>query len=75
LLEHVAPHRALTVLAINRILGGANDDEFIKFVKSKFKLVFLTPEETLRLNKINRSKIDPNRLAKAGIRVVARKSH
>src|SRR5262245_14349569 len=66
-IEHVAPHRALTALAIDKIQAGASDEEFAEFVRSMFKIVLLTPEEAVRLNKINRTKIDPERLAKAGI--------
>lgn len=66
-IEHVAPHRALTCLAIDMIEEGISDDDFAKFIKSTFQIVLLTPEETAHLNKINRSKIDPDRLEKAGI--------
>jgi hypothetical protein len=67
LIEHVAPLRDLTRAAISEIERGASDEEFAAFVKSHFQLVLLTQEETLRLNKINRSKMDPDRLKAAGI--------
>jgi len=66
-IEHVAPHRALTCLAIDKIQEGISDEAFAEFIKSAFQIVLLTPEETAHLNKINRSKIDPDRLKKAGI--------
>jgi hypothetical protein len=69
LIEHVTPHRALTRLAIERIEAGLNDDSFTAFVKEFFKLALLTQEETLHLNKLNRSKIDPDRLKNAGIKL------
>lgn len=70
LIEHVTPHRALTRLAIEKIEAGSNDAAFSDFVKSYFQLVLLTPEETLHLNKLNRSKIDPDRLKNAGLKMV-----
>ncbi|MBS0535004.1 MAG: hypothetical protein JSR72_13180 [Proteobacteria bacterium] len=66
-IEHVAPHRALTCLAIEKIEGGVSDNEFAEFIKTTFQIVLLTPEETSHLNRMNRTKIDPDRLKKAGI--------
>jgi hypothetical protein len=57
LIEHVAPHRALTRLAIEKIDAGMNDDEFIFFVKENFQLALLTVD-------------DPNRLKSASINIV-----
>jgi hypothetical protein len=68
-IEHVAPLRTLTVMAIEKIQSGASDEEFAEFVKSSFKIVLLTPEEASRLNKLNRTKIDPDPLGKAGIQL------
>jgi hypothetical protein len=70
LIEHVNPHRALTRLAITKIESGANDSEFLTFVRMHFQLALLTEDETSRLNKLNRSNIDADRLASAGIRLV-----
>lgn len=72
LIEHVNPHRALTRMAIEKIGDGASDDEFLAFVRVHFQLALLTEAETTQLNKLNRSRIDPDRLASAGIRLVAR---
>lgn len=70
LIEHINPHRALTRLAIERIEAGATDSEFAEFVRIHFRLALLTEDETIRLNRINRSRIDVNRLASAGIKLV-----
>ncbi len=70
LIEHVNPHRALTRLVIAQIEAGVGDKKFSSFVKDNFKLALLTQAETLHLNKQNRSKIDPDRLKKAGISLV-----
>ncbi len=72
LIEHVAPHRALTRLAIEQIDNGMNDDEFIIFIKENFQLALLTVAETSHLNQINRSNLDPNRLKSAGIDIFAK---
>jgi hypothetical protein len=72
LIEHVNPHRALTRLAIQKIESGLNDEEFLDFLRESFQLALLTEEETLRLNKINRSRISADRLASAQIKLVPR---
>ena len=69
LIEHVNPHRELTRLAIKKLESGATDPEFLEFVRTHFQLALLTEDETTRLNKLNRSKIDPARLSSAGIRL------
>lgn len=70
LIEHVNPHRELTRKAIEKIEDGLTDSEFIEFVSSHFKLALLTETEMTHLNKQNRSKIDPDRLVNAGIKLV-----
>ncbi len=67
LIEHVTPLRAFTRLAISKIEAGMTDDEFEAFVRNKFEFALLTREEAALLNKQNRTKLDPDRLAKAGI--------
>jgi hypothetical protein len=62
LIEHVAPVRALTRLAIEKI-DTMDDAAFVRFVKRHYRLVLLTPEETIRLNRTNRSKMHVHRLA------------
>jgi len=69
LIEHISPHRALTRLAIDRIVAGGSDEDLLAFVKAHFRLALLTRSETDRLNKINRSKIADDRLQAAGITV------
>ncbi|HWV18791.1 MAG TPA: hypothetical protein VNZ68_09485 [Rhodocyclaceae bacterium] len=66
-IEHISPHRALTRLAIEKIIDGASDGDFLAFVQAHFKLALLTRAETDRLNKINRSRIAHDRLQAAGI--------
>ena len=61
------PLRALTRLVIQEIDDGATDAELELFVRSHFELALLTPEERRRLDGINRSKMGPDRLEKAGI--------
>jgi len=68
-IEHITPHRALTRLAINQIIAGASDEAFFSFVREHFKLALLTRAETDRLNRLNRTKISPDRLEAAGISV------
>ena len=69
LIEHISPHRALTRLAIEQVEAGASDEEFIEFVKLNFQLALLTQDETMRLNKLNRSKMAADRLKSAGIHI------
>jgi hypothetical protein len=70
LIEHVSPHRALTRLAIEKIEAGTSDADFTNFVKENFQLALLTREETIHLNRLNRSRIDSERLKVAGIKLV-----
>ena len=72
LIEHVSPHRALTRQAMEHIEAGVGDAEFTEFVKTHFQLVLLTQVETLRLNKLNRSRMVTDRLKSAEIRLAAR---
>jgi len=71
LIEHVSPLRELTRRAIAEIDNKATDTEFLDFIRRNYQLVLLTPDETTRLNRINRSKMEPDRLKNAGIQVVA----
>lgn len=69
LIEHVAPLRHFTQLAIKLITDGADDDALIAFVRKHYVLVHLTPDEASRLNKHNRSKVVTDRLGEVGIRL------
>jgi hypothetical protein len=71
LIEHVNPHRALTRSALAEIEAGATDSQFLVFVRTHFRLALLTESETTRLNRLNRSKIDADRLASAGIQLIS----
>jgi len=73
LIEHVSPLRDLTRRAIAMLGSGKGDNEIRRFVKRHFRLVLLSPEETRRLNRQNRSKISANRLISAGIRLQPRR--
>jgi hypothetical protein len=61
LIEHVSPVRDFTRRAIEKI-DSLDDAGFAKFVKRHFRLVLLTPQETVRLNRENRSKMISKRL-------------
>jgi hypothetical protein len=71
LIEHVSPVRDFTRRAIDKI-DELDDGGFAKFVKRHFRLVLLTPEETVQLNRQNRSKMSSNRLA--GIKMAKSKA-
>jgi hypothetical protein len=65
--EHVSPIRAFTQKAIELIDDGKTDDDLIAFIEKYYRLVLLTPEETKRLNRQNRSKMADDRLEAAGV--------
>jgi len=71
-IEHVMPQRAFAQAVIAEIDRSATDAELIAFVRSAYRLVLLTPEETKRVNHVNRSRMTPDRIAEAGIRLVRR---
>ena len=54
-------------MAIKEVDREVSDDDFKEFVRRHYQLVLLSPEETLRLNKHNRSKVHPERLKQVGI--------
>jgi hypothetical protein len=68
LIEHVAPKRAFSRSICDLIeKHQATDSDLINYISNNYHLVLLTPEETKKLNKINRSKMSPTRLEEAGI--------
>ncbi|HWH60448.1 MAG TPA: hypothetical protein VN682_22670 [Terriglobales bacterium] len=71
LIEHVAPRRHLTQMAIERV-QTATDAQFRAFIRRHYRTVLLSPDETLRLNRLNRSVVHSNRLGQAGITVAVR---
>ena len=68
-IEHVSPLRHLTQTAIEKLGQGMSDAQFEAFVREHYILVLLSPDETKRLNKQNRSKMNPDRLNNAGIQL------
>ena len=73
LIEHVSPIRHLTRMAIDKLNQKVSDAQFKAFVKRHYKLVLLSPTETQRLNRQNRSVISRNRISDAGIQLAIRK--
>jgi hypothetical protein len=73
LIEHVSPRRHLTQMAIAKI-GTLTDAQFKAFVRRHYKTVLLSPDETQRLNRLNRSTVCIDRLAEAGIAVSIRRT-
>jgi hypothetical protein len=70
-IEHVAPIRAFTREAIEKTVSK-DDADLCRYVKETFRLVLLTPEEAENLNRLNRSRIDPERLNAAGIKLASK---
>jgi hypothetical protein len=70
LIEHVSPLRHLTQKAIEQITQQVSNDQLKAFIEEHYKLVLLSPAETQRLNKLNRTKIHPDRLKQADIQLV-----
>ncbi len=68
-IEHVSPTRDFTRQAIKLLDEGASDDELTEYIVEHFRLVLLTKEERQRLDRINRSRMTPDRLSEAGIQV------
>jgi len=68
-IEHVSPIRDFTRKAIEKINRGASDRQLKNFVRANYRPVLLTPDETVRLNKQNRSTMTADRLERAGIKM------
>ena len=68
-IEHVSPIRDFTRKAIEKIDGGASNEQLEHFVRTSYRLVLLTPDEALCLNKQNHSKMTTDRLGLAGIKL------
>jgi hypothetical protein len=68
-IEHVSPLREFTVAAINEILEATGKPEpdarsrLERFVREHYRLVLLTTDEAAALNRKNRSRMCPDRLA------------
>ena len=70
-IEHVMPQREYARRICDMIESGASDEALLHYVRQTYRLVILTEEETLNLNRQNRSRLSPDRLADAGIVVRA----
>lgn len=65
-IEHVAPIRALTRAAAEKLpISGRNGVKV--FLENNYRLVLLTSAEMAKLNKQNRSVLDPERLAASNL--------
>ena len=62
-MEHVLPVRAFTKLVMERIDRGASDRALATFIKRSYRVVLLTPGERRTLDRVNRTTIDPLRMA------------
>ena len=70
LIEHVVPQRAYACEVCRMITEEkASDDELLEYIMRTYRLVLLSEEETKRLNKVNRSRIDALRLQSANIKI------
>lgn len=69
LIEHVMPQREFARKIIKIVGNGATDDEILSVIQQDYRLVLLTQDETTALNRLNRSRITPDRLADAGIKI------
>ena len=73
-IEHVSPLRDFTKKAIEIAVKKETSIEELKnFILVNYELVLLTKDETIHLNRINRSKMTPTRLADAGINLATNK--
>ena len=69
-IEHVSPLRDFTKKAIEiATKSDAPFDALKDFIKLNYELVLLTQDETTQLNRKNRSKMSPTRLADVGIKL------
>jgi hypothetical protein len=68
-IEHVAQKRALSISMLGFLETSRTDSEIKCFVDKHYRLVLLTPTERQNLDKINRTKLDPDRLAGIEMRI------
>ena len=61
-IEHVLPQREMTIHLGQMVDAGNTDGEIFAWLKANYRVVVLTVEETLDLNRRNRSNICPNRM-------------
>lgn len=61
-IEHVFPKRAYTIALLKKLSQIEDKIKIEKWIKKNFKLVLLTPLERANLDKVNRTKMRPDRL-------------
>jgi hypothetical protein len=61
-IEHVSPKRAYTIALLKKISETEDKVKIKKWVKENFKLALLTPPERAHLDKVNRTRMCPDRL-------------
>lgn len=66
-IEHVLPQRAYARQVIALVNDGGSDEDLLAFIRENYRLVVLTADETMKINRLNRSKITADRIADAGI--------
>lgn len=69
LIEHVMPKREFARHVIAIVESGASDNDIIQYVGETYRLVLLSREETIALNRMNRSRMTSDRIEDAGIKV------
>ena len=68
-IEHVAQKRALSISMLGFLESPRSDSEISSFVETYYRLVLLTPTERKNLDRINRTKLDSNRLVGIKMRI------
>ncbi len=68
-IEHVQPQRAYAQKIIERVGAGDTDKQILDFIRTNYRIVILTKAEAGILNRKNRSRISPDRLAEAEISI------
>lgn len=74
-IEHVMPQREFAREVIGIINAGATDNDVLHHIRERYRLVLLSKDETSLLNRLNRSRITPDRIADAGIVVYVENLH
>lgn len=67
MIEHVMPRRAFARKVLGLIDDRMENTEIIAYVKNHYRLVVLTAEETVLINRQNRSEMTEDRIEDAGI--------
>lgn len=66
-IEHVHPKREWTRSIIDKVNAKCSDDEILAYIDDYYRLVLVSKEEAKYLDRKNRSRIEVNRLEKAGL--------